>query len=102
MAVDNNRYEAELKAAGLEFEYGEDEPGKVYTPHTHGWTKLVTWVVVFGYGHQRAGENFAKAMNAKWLAVSRMKVSLDLPVGVGWQLGSPKKPRRFRCTSNWS
>ena len=36
MTVDTKRYEREFKAAGLEFEYGTDEPGKVYTPHVHG------------------------------------------------------------------
>lgn len=35
-------YEDEFTGQGLVFEYGEDAPGKVYTPHRHGWTKLVT------------------------------------------------------------
>ena len=42
MAVDTKAYEQAFNAAGLDFEYGEDAPGKVYTPHVHGWTKLVT------------------------------------------------------------
>ena len=42
MAVDPKRFEQEFRAAGLEYEYGEDEPGRVYELHRHGWTKLVT------------------------------------------------------------
>ena len=40
--VDITAYEEEFRQAGLLFERGEDEPGKVYAPHVHGWTKLVT------------------------------------------------------------
>jgi len=42
MVIDPKQYQREFQAAGLDFEYGEDVPGKIYTPHTHGWTKLIT------------------------------------------------------------
>lgn len=35
-------YEQQFKEQGLLYEYGEDAPGFIYTPHRHGWTKLVT------------------------------------------------------------
>jgi hypothetical protein len=40
--IDTEQYEQEFTNQGLIFEYGEDGPNKIYTPHRHGWTKLVT------------------------------------------------------------
>ncbi len=41
-ASDIEALKSSFLAQGLLFEEGYDEPGKVYTPHRHGWTKLVT------------------------------------------------------------
>ena len=40
--IDSATYEKEFADQGLLFEYGSDKPGLVYTPHRHGWTKLIT------------------------------------------------------------
>jgi hypothetical protein len=36
------KHQQEFESHGWLYEFGEDEPNKRYSPHRHGWTRLVT------------------------------------------------------------